>query len=53
MKIPVARRAYAERDADLCLLGVDPRLDSLREDARFVSCCRVGLANSTDLASSE
>ncbi len=43
-------RAYAERDEDLCLLNVDPRLDSLRADPRFISLLeRVGLANSNHL----
>jgi hypothetical protein len=47
-------RAYAVRDEDLCLLKVDPRLDSLRADARFKSLLeRVGLADSNHLSSSE
>jgi DNA-binding winged helix-turn-helix (wHTH) protein/tetratricopeptide (TPR) repeat protein len=40
-------RAYVERDEDLCLLKVDPRLDSLRADVRFANLLqRVGLASS-------
>jgi DNA-binding winged helix-turn-helix (wHTH) protein/tetratricopeptide (TPR) repeat protein len=39
-------KAYAERDEDLCLLKVDPRLDSLREDRRYTSLLiRVGLTS--------
>jgi tetratricopeptide (TPR) repeat protein len=38
--------AYAEHDADLCLLKVDPRLDSLRNDYRFEQLLElVGFAN--------
>ena len=41
-------QAYTERDEDLCLLKVDPRLDSLRDDPRFTSLMeRVGLAGAT------
>ena len=36
-------RAYEERDEDLCLLKIDPRFDSLRDDRRFQSLLeRVG-----------
>jgi tetratricopeptide (TPR) repeat protein len=38
--------AFAERDPDLCLLKVDPRLDSLRGDSRFMRLLElVGLAS--------
>jgi tetratricopeptide (TPR) repeat protein len=47
-------RAYAERDEDLCLLKIDPRLDSLRTDPRFISLLeRVGLNGSDAVTSSE
>ena len=43
-------RAYLERDEDLGLLKVDPRLDSLRADVRFASLLqRVGLVTSDHL----
>lgn len=45
-------RAYAEHDGDLCILKVDPRLDSLRADPRFASLVkRVGLTGSDHLDS--
>jgi DNA-binding winged helix-turn-helix (wHTH) protein/TolB-like protein/tetratricopeptide (TPR) repeat protein len=47
-------QAYMERDEDLCLLKVDPRLDGLRGDPRFYSLLqRVGLASVDHVASSE
>jgi DNA-binding winged helix-turn-helix (wHTH) protein/tetratricopeptide (TPR) repeat protein len=37
-------RAYDAHDGDLCMLGVDPRLDNMREDPRFMSLLqRIGL----------
>jgi tetratricopeptide (TPR) repeat protein len=42
-------RGFAVHDEDLALLKVDPRLDTLRCDARFGSLLdRVGLANTTN-----
>lgn len=39
-------RAYAEQDVDLALLKVEPTMDSLRHDARFVSLLeRMGLVD--------
>ena len=47
-------RAYAQRDPDLCLLRVDPRLDSLRAHPRFLNLLeRVGLAKYGPITSSE
>jgi tetratricopeptide (TPR) repeat protein len=44
-------QAYTERDEDMCLLKVDPRLDSLRGDPRYSSLLqRVGLATLDHLA---
>jgi hypothetical protein len=42
-------RGYAEHDEYLALLRVDPRLDTLRADPRFISLLhRIGLANPTN-----
>ena len=47
-------QAYVERDEDLCLLRIDPRLDSLRGDPRFDSLLeRVGLTNVPERTSSD
>ncbi len=42
-------KGFAARDEDLILLGVDPRMDGLRSDRRFVDLLqRIGFPNATN-----
>ncbi len=42
---PLLERAYAERDYELTMMAVDPRLASCRSDPRYTSLLkRIGLA---------
>jgi hypothetical protein len=42
-------RGYSEHDEDLELLNADPRLDSLRGDAKFTNLMeKIGLSNATN-----
>lgn len=44
-------QAFSESDAELCILGIDPRFDSLRHEPRFLGIVDDVMRNATNTAS--